>query len=107
MEISFGKQKKKTKPPKKQWRKLVSLEKYCEFKDIKQEYLLISNFLTSIINEKVREKLIRKKLPNPKLTMDLLTQDSYEKRHKQSTKPTELVKEKKKSQYKKSKINTE
>ena len=34
--------------PEDHWRKLVSLEKDCEFKDIKQEDLLISKFITSI-----------------------------------------------------------
>ena len=80
--------------PEKHWRKLVSLEKKCEFKDIKQEDLLISKFITSINGKKLREKLIRGTTLNLKTTMDLVTQDSYGKRHKQSTIPTALVKEK-------------
>ena len=47
--------------PEDNWRKLVSLEKDCEFKDIKQEDLLISKFITSITDQKPREKLIREK----------------------------------------------
>ena len=47
--------------PEEHWRKLVSLEKNCEFKDIKQEDLLISKFITSITDKKLREKLIREK----------------------------------------------
>ena len=65
--------------PEEHWRKLVSLEKNCEFKDIKQEDLLISTFITSITDKKLREKLIREKTLNLKTTMDLVTQDSYEK----------------------------
>ena len=80
--------------PEEHWRKLVSLEKKCEFKDIKQEDLLISKFITSITDKKLREKRIREKTMNLKTTMDLVTQDSYEKRHMQSTIPTALVKEK-------------
>ena len=80
--------------PEEHWRKLVSLEKNCEFKDIKQEDLLISKFITSITDKKLREKLIREKTLNLKTTMDLVTQDSYEKRHKQSTIPPALAKEK-------------
>ena len=64
------------------WRKLVSLEKNCEFKDIKQEDLPISKFLTSITDKKLREKLIRETTLNLKTTMDLVTQGSFEKRHK-------------------------
>ena len=61
------------------WRKLVSLEKNCEFKDIKQEDLLISKFITGITDKTLRKKLIREKTLNLKTTMDLITQDSYEK----------------------------
>ena len=80
--------------PEEHWRKLVSLEKNCEFKDIKQADLLKSKFITSITDKKLREKLIREKTLNLKNTMDLVTQDSYEKRHKQSTIPPALAKEK-------------
>ena len=44
---------------------------------------------------KITGKLIRGKTLNLKTTLDLVTQDSYEKRHKQSTIPTALVKQKK------------
>ena len=81
--------------PEEHWRKLVSLEKNCEFKDIKQEDLLKSKFITSITDKKLREKLIREKTLNLKTAMDLVTQDSYEKRHKQSTIPLALAEEKK------------
>ena len=78
--------------PEDHWRKLVSLEGNCEFNDIKQEDLLISKFITSITDKKLREKPIRDKTPNLKTIMDLVTQDSYEKRHKQSTIPPALAK---------------
>ena len=73
--------------PEDHWRKLVSLAKDCEFKDIKQEDLLTSKFITSITDKKLREKLIREKTLNLKTTVDLVTRDSYDKRHKQSTTP--------------------
>ena len=47
--------------PEDHWGKIVSLEKDCEFKDIKQEVLLISKFITSITDKKLRKKLIREK----------------------------------------------
>ena len=80
--------------PEDHWRKLVSLGRNCEFKDIKQENLLISKFITSITEKKLRENLIREKTLNLKITMDLVTQDSYDKRHKQSTIPPALAKKK-------------
>ena len=81
--------------PEEHWRKLVSLEKN-EFKDIKQD-LLISKFITSITDKKLREKLICQKTLSLKTTMDLVTQDSYERRQKQSTMPPALAKEKKRN----------
>ena len=81
--------------PEDHWRKLLSVEKDCEFKDIKQEDLLVSKFITSITDEKLREKLIREKTLNLKTTVDLVTQDSYDKRHKQSTVPQHPQKRKK------------
>ena len=84
------------KTPEDHWRKLVSLERNCEFKDIKQEDLLILKFITSITDKKLREKLIREKSVNLKTTMDLVTQEAMKKAtHKQSTIPPALVKEKK------------
>ena len=76
----FWAKQKENETPEEHWRKLVSLEKNCEFKDIKQEDLLISKFITSITDKKLREKLIREKTLNLKTTMDLVTQDSYEKK---------------------------
>ena len=90
----FWAEQEENETPEEHWRKLISLEKNCEFKDIKQEHLLISNFITSITDKKLRAKLFREKTLNMKTTMDLVTQDSYEKRHKRSTIPPALAKEK-------------
>ena len=90
----FWAKRKENETPKEYWRKLVSLDENCEFKDIKQENLPISKFITSIIDTKNTGNLIREKTLSLKTTMDLVTQDSYEKRHKQSKIPTELVKKK-------------
>ena len=54
----------------------------------------MSKVITSITDKKLRENLIREKTLNLKTTMDLVTQDSYEKRNKQSTIPPALAKEK-------------
>ena len=83
--------------PEEHWKKLTTLEKTCEFKDIKQEDLLISKFITSITDKKLREKLIREKTLNLKTTIELITQDSYDRRHKQSTISPALAKERNKT----------
>ena len=54
----------------------------------------MSKFINSITDKKLREKVIREKTLNLKTTMDLVIQDSYERRHKQSTIPPALAKEK-------------
>ena len=76
------------------WKKLVTLEKNCDFKNIKQEDLLISKFITSITDKKLREKHIREKTLDLKTTIELLTQNSYDRRHKKSTIPPALAKDK-------------
>ena len=79
--------------PEEHWKKLITLEKNCDFKDIKQEDLLISKFITSITDKKLQEKLIREKTLNLKTTVELITQNNYDRRHKQSTMPTALAKD--------------
>ena len=91
---SFWAKQEENETPEEHFRKVVSLEKNCEFKDVKQENLLISKFITSITDKKLREKLIREKTLNLKTSIDLVTQDSYKRRHKQSTIPPALAKEK-------------
>ena len=68
------------------------MENICEFKDIKQEDLLISKIITSITDKKLWEKLIRNKDVKIKATMDIVTQKGNERRHEQSTIPTAFVK---------------
>ena len=80
--------------PEEHWKNLITLEKNCEFKDIKQEDLLIPKFIASITDKKLREKLIREKTLNLKTTVELITQNSYDRRHKQSTIPAALAKDK-------------
>ena len=80
--------------PEEHWKKLITLEKNCEFKDINQEDLLMSKFITSITDKKLREKHIREKTLNLKTTVEFITQNSYDRRHKQSTIPAAFAKDK-------------
>ena len=76
--------------PEKHWKKLITLEN-CDFKELKQEDLLIPNFITSFTDKKLREKLIRGKKTNLKTTVENITQNSEDRQHKQSTKPPALA----------------
>ena len=80
--------------PEEHYRKLITLEKNCDFKDVKQEDLLISKIITSITDKKLRVKLIREKILDMKTTVELVTQNSYDRRHKQSTISPVLAKDK-------------
>ena len=80
--------------PEEHYKKLITLEKNCDFKDVQQEDLLISKIITSITDKKLRVKLIREKILDMKTTVELLTQNSYDRRHKQSTISPVLAKDK-------------
>ena len=54
----------------------------------------ISNFITSITNKKLREKLIREKTLKMKTTVELITQNSYDWWHKPSNISLALAKDK-------------
>ena len=82
------------------------MEKNCDFKNIKQEDILISKFNTSLTDKKLREKLIREKNLDLKTTIKLLTQNSYDRRNKQSTIPPALAKDKEIKQEPIQKIQT-
>ena len=47
--------------PEEHWKTLITLETNWDFKDIKQEALLISKFITSMTDKKLRENLSLKK----------------------------------------------
>ena len=52
----FWAKQEESETPEEHWKKLITLEKNCEFKDIKQEVLLISKFITSITDKKTSGK---------------------------------------------------
>ena len=78
VETSFGQNKKTLRHRK----KLLTLEENCDFKDIKHEDLLLSKLITNTTDTKLREKFIREKTLDLKTTVDLVTQNSYDHRHK-------------------------
>ena len=54
-------------------------------------------FITSITDKKLRNKLFHEKTINLDTTIELITQNSYDRRHKQTTLPPALAKDKKKT----------
>ena len=71
-----------------------TLEKKPNSRTSNKKTCLSQNLSSKLPIKKLREKIIREKTLNIKTTMDLVTQDSYEKRHEQSTIPAALVREK-------------
>ena len=58
----FWAEKEENETPEEHWKKLVTLEKNCYFKNIKQEDILISKFITSITDKKFGKNLYVKKI---------------------------------------------
>ena len=77
MEIFFWAKQEVNETPEEHWEKLITLEKICDFKQIKQEDLLISKFITNNTDKKLREELIREKTMNLKSTVEHITHNSY------------------------------
>ena len=55
--------------PEEHWKNLITLEKNCKLKDIKQEDLLISNFFYKNNREKTSGKCYSRKDPKLKTTV--------------------------------------
>ena len=72
------------------WRRLIEIVKECNFENITTEELLISNFMTAITDRKIRDKLIKEKKPEMKKTIEMIKQNTYEKKP-QKTIPEALI----------------
>ena len=65
-EESFWTKQTKAETPEDFWRRLIEIEKECNFESITAEELLISKFLTAITDKKLRDKLMKEKKPEMK-----------------------------------------
>ena len=80
------------------WRRLIEIEKECNFESITAEELLISKFMTAITEKKLLDKLMKEKKPEMKKTIEMIKQNTYEKKNNKNTIPEALIStEKKKS----------
>ena len=69
------------------WRRLIEIEKECNFENITAEELLNSKFKTAITDKKLRDKLVKEKEPEMKEAIELIKQNTYEKENNKNTIP--------------------
>ena len=79
-----------TETPEDFWRRLIEIEKECNFENTTAEELLISKFMTAITNKKLRDKLMKGKKHEMKKTIEMIKQNTYEKNDK-NTIPEALI----------------
>ena len=82
-----------TKPetPEDFWRRLIEIEKECAFEGITAEDLLISKFMTAITDTKLRDKLMKEKKLELKKTIEMIKQNTYERKIRKNTIPEALI----------------
>ena len=77
--------------PEEFWRRLVEIEKECNFNAISAEELLISKYMTAITNKNLRDKIMKEKTLELKKIIELIKQNTYEKKNKKNTIPEALI----------------
>ena len=82
--------------PEELWRRLIEIEKECNFNTISAEELLISKYMTAITDEKLRDKIMKEKTLEMKKIIELIKQNTYEKKNKKNTIPEALISTKEK-----------
>ena len=82
--------------PEEFWRRLVEIEKECNFNTISAEELVISKYMTAITDKKLRDKIMKEKTLELKKVIELIKQNTYEKKHKKNTIPEALISTKEK-----------
>ena len=73
------------------WRRLIEIEKECNFENITAEELLISKFMTAITDKKHLDKLMKEKKPDMKKIIEMIKQNTYEKKSDKNTIPEALI----------------
>ena len=82
--------------PEEFWRRLIEIEKECNFNTISAKELLISKYMTAITNKKLRDKIMKEKTLEMKKIIELIKQNTYEKKNKKNTIPEALISTKEK-----------
>ena len=73
------------------WRRLIEIEKECNFESITAEELLISKFMTAITDKKLRDQLMKEKKLEMKKAIETIKQNTYEKKNNKNTIPEALI----------------
>ena len=66
--------------PEEFWRRLIEIEKECNFNTISTEELLISKNMTAITDKKLRDRMMKEKTLELKKTIELIKQNTNEKK---------------------------
>ena len=77
--------------PEEFWRRLIEIEKECNFNTISAEELLISKYMTAFTDKKLRNKMMKEKTLELKKTIELIKQNICEKKIKKNTIPEALI----------------
>ena len=83
--------------PKEFWRRLIEIEKECNFNTISADELLISKYMTAITDKKL---MMKEKTLEKKKTIEIIKQNTYEKKNKKNTIPEALISTKEKRNIK-------
>ena len=86
--------------PEEFWRRLIEIEKECNFNATSAEELLISKYMTAITDKKLRDKIMKEKTLELKKIIELIKQNTYEKKNKKNTIPEALISTKEKHMIK-------
>ena len=86
------------KTPEEFWRRLIEIEKECNFNTISAEELLISKYMTAITDKKLQGKMMKEKTLELKKPTELIEQNTYEKKNNKNTIPEALISAKKDTQ---------
>ena len=73
------------------WKRLIEIEKECNFGSISAEDSLISKYMTAITDKKLRDKIMKEKTLELKKIIELIKQNTYEKKNKKNTIPEALI----------------
>ena len=76
--------------PEEFWRRLIEIEKECNFDTISAKELVISKYITAITDKKLRDKPLKEKTLEMKKTIEMTEQNTYENKNKKNTIPEAL-----------------
>ena len=89
-EIFFWALQSNTETPEDHWKKLIKLEKECDFPDFITE-LLISKFITPVTDRMLRDKLLKEEDLDVWKIFEQIQQNTYDRKNKKNAIPDALI----------------